>query len=356
MENTEAFQKLLDLMERPAFYVRDGKIRCVSRSARARMVTESSPVAPMLGEGNADYQNFSGGSLTLGVTVGSVHYRADVERLDEGDLFLLSCDAEDQELRALALASQQLRLPLNQLLSAADGLFPRLAADAPEELRTQMAAMNRSLYQLLRLVLNMSDAHQSLSPRPELRDVSAVMQEIFDESARLCREAGVELVFENLPRSLYSLIDSSRLERAVYNLISNALIRVGPGGTIRASLTHHGTRLYLTVANPAPDRPDLASAGIFSRFLREPGLETSRSGLGLGLRLVQSAALAHGGTVLMEPVPDGGMRVTMSLAIRQTTDALQSPSLHIDYAGERNHALIELADSLPSRLYRPGQL
>ena len=125
----------------------------------------------------------------------------------------------------------------------------------------------------------------------------------------------------------------------------------GPGSTVTASLTRRNARLYLTVANPGTAGLPPAASGAFSRFLREPGIEDCRNGLGLGLRLVQSAALAHGGTVLMEPLPDGGMRVTMSIAIRQNTDELHASPLRIDYAGERNHALIELSDALPGFLY-----
>ena len=354
MDNMSSFQRLLELTDRPAFYVRGGCILCVNQAAAARMITPDSPVAPMLGACRCDYEQFHGGELTLELTVGSVRFCADVERLGEGDLFLLSCENEDAELRSLALAAQQLRLPLNQILNTADFLFPRLSAEAPESDRQQLAAMNRSLCQMMRIVLNMSDAHRSLLPRMELQDITAVLQEVFDRSTLLLQEAGITLQFENLPQRLLCCIDSSRMERAVYNLISNALKHSGPGSTITASLTRRNARLYLTVANSGTAGLPAAASGAFSRFLREPGIEDSRNGLGLGLRLVQSAALAHGGTVLMEPMPDGGMRVTMSIAILQNTDELHASPLRIDYAGERNHALIELSDSLPGSLYGWG--
>jgi hypothetical protein len=67
--------------------------------------------------------------------------------------------------------------------------------------------------------------------------------------------------------------------------------------------------------------------------------------------LIRSAAAAHGGTVLMEHPEGMGARITMSLAIRQTSGQLRSNVLMVDYAGERDHGLIELAESLPARLY-----
>jgi hypothetical protein len=50
--------------------------------------------------------------------------------------------------------------------------------------------------------------------------------------------------------------------------------------------------------------------------------------------------------------PEGlGARITMTLTIRQSSGTLRSNILKVDYAGERDHGLIELAESLPSKLY-----
>ena len=70
--------------------------------------------------------------------------------------------------------------------------------------------------------------------------------------------------------------------------------------------------------------------------------------------MVRLAATQHGGTVLIDHPHEIGTRVTMTMAIRQTQNAsVRTPIMHIDYAGERDHALIELADILPAELYKP---
>ena len=349
MEKSEDFRKLLEWMARPAFFARDGRIRFANQAAKKRMICEDSLLAPMLGGSREEFDALKEGTLSLTVQAGSRAYVATAERMGGGALFLLSAEQEDEELRALALASQQLRLPLNQALTGTEALLG--AAD--DAARQQLAGVNRSLYQLLRIVLNMSDAYASCARNTELQDVSAVVQEVMDRSEVLFARVGVRLEFTNLPQGILSCCDAAMLERAVCNLLSNALARVCPGDTVAASLTRRNARLYFTVKNPGGEKALPAAPGAFSRFLREPGLENSRNGLGLGLRLVQAAAAAHGGTVLMEPMPDGGMQVTMSLAIRQTGDTLRSSPLRIDYAGERDHELIEFSQLLPSDLYMP---
>ena len=277
--------------------------------------------------------------------MGSQTFLADVRKIGTGDLFRLSTGPEDEALRALALASRQLRLPLNQALNGAEALD----AEAPD--RPALDRLSRSLYQMLRVVLNMSDAWQNVPRTMELQDVSAVLQEVFDRSRALLQEVGIGLHFVNLPQGILSYCDSAMLERAVCNLLSNAAKQTPAGQPIEASLVQRGAKLYLTVRNSGS--AECSAAGAFSRFLREPGLEDPGNGLGLGLHLVRSAASAHGGTVLLQPVPGGGMTVTMSLALRQKTDHLRAPMLRIDYAGERNHELIEFADLLPPDLYKP---
>ena len=91
---------------------------------------------------------------------------------------------------------------------------------------------------------------------------------------------------------------------------------------------------------------------IHRRYLRQPTIEDGRYGLGLGMVLIRSAAACHKGTVLIDQPEDTGTRITMTLAIRRNSDpTLRSPILRVDYAGERDHALLELADALPTSLY-----
>ena len=91
---------------------------------------------------------------------------------------------------------------------------------------------------------------------------------------------------------------------------------------------------------------------VFNRYLRQPCIEEGRYGLGLGMVLVRTAAACHGGAVLIDQ-SEGGARVTMTMAIRQNPSGiLRSPVLRVDYAGEQDHALVELADCLPADLYK----
>ena len=136
------------------------------------------------------------------------------------------------------------------------------------------------------------------------------------------------------------------------NMLSNSLKFTSKGGTISASLTRQGRMLHLKIQDSGSGIPDEIRGSIFSRYLRQPMIEDCRHGIGLGMVLIRSAAANHGGTVLVDHPPQGGTRITMTIAIRQNnSNMLHSHIMHIDYSGEKDHALVELSDVLPTSQY-----
>ena len=346
---------MLDLMVRPGFYVRDKKISKCNAGAQALLFAPGMEIIPLLSTGAEEYEEFSGGQLYLTLQVSGTQWSASVTRMEDGDVFLLEQEADSAELQAMALAARELRDPLASVMSTAQRLFPMRALEDDPALREQAARLNRGLYQMLRVIGNMSDAvFYASAPASMLEtlDVTMVMAEIFSRAKDLAEAGALSLQFENLPQHLYCLIDREKLERAVLNILSNAMKFTPAGGTIQAKLTRRGSRLILTVQDSGEGIPDSLRGGIHSRYLRQPGIEDGRFGIGLGMVLIRSVAAIHGGTVLIDHPEGAGTRITMTLSIRQdTSGSVRSPLLRIDYAGERDHGLIELADVLPAQVY-----
>ena len=346
---------MLDLMVSPGFCVTEKKIVKCNAAALGLLLREGMEIAPMLATGQAEYGEFDHGCLYLMLDVFGVRVGASVTRMGPYDVFILDEQPAQAELQAMALAARELREPLAGIMTTADRLFPMTALQDDPALREQVARMNRGLYQLLRIVGNMSDAGRYSTAAPagqETIDITAFMQEIFSRSRELVSHAGIALRFENLSQSLYLMADREKLERAVLNILSNALKFTPAGGTIEARLTRRERRLYLTVQDSGEGIPDALRGSVHRRYQRQPGIEDGRHGIGLGMVLIRSAAAIHGGTVLIDHPEGAGTRITMTLAIRQDTGGnIRSPLLRIDYAGERDHALLELSEILPPALY-----
>lgn len=358
MVTNETSADMLDLLTNPAFYVKDGMVIRTNQAARGIPIADGTPVVQLISIGVEEYEAFTGGCLYLQLQLGS-EVGAYVTKLDGMDVFVVEKDEEFAELQAMALAAQEIRQPLASLMAMTDQLFPLLRCSDVPEADEQVARINKSLYQMLRIVSNMSDAYRYCTcsnSRQEPRDIPQLLQEIFEAVIPLTQAAGIQMEFSNTAGSIYSLADPERLERAISNILSNAIKFTPAGGVIQAQLVRRGHRLYLTVSDNGNGIPEDLRASVYRRYQRQPGLEDGRFGIGLGMVMIRSVASQHGGTVLLEQ-DDSGVRLTMTLAIRQDTEGrVRTPVMRVDYAGERDHRLIELSESLPAHLYGPNKV
>lgn len=349
MEERSEVSTMLQLMLQPAFRVEKGVVSHVNDAAAACFVKAGQPVDGLIAAGAEEYAEFSQGSLYLTLSLCGRQVGACVTRVENGDIFVLEQADELPQLQAMALAATALREPLTGLMSLADQMLPAMDKE-DAALQTQAAQMNRRLYQMLRIVSNMSDAalySQGQSAAMEYVQIGALLEEIFEKTATLAQAAGIRLEYELPGEAILTLADSDKLERAVYNMLSNAIKFASAGSTVMAKLTRKKERLYICVTNDHPG----PQGNIYNRFLRQPALEDPRNGVGLGMVLVRAAAALHGGAVLTEHTA-AGTRITMTIPLRHSSGSqVRSPILRIDYTGERDHSLTELADILPADCY-----
>jgi two-component system sensor histidine kinase MprB len=101
---------------------------------------------------------------------------------------------------------------------------------------------------------------------------------------------------------------SMRLERAVANLLDNAVKWSPPDGTVEVDLS--GGELRVRDHGPGIAQDDLPR--VFDRFYRAPSAR-GVPGSGLGLAIVRQVVEEHGGSVSAENAPDGGARFRVRL-------------------------------------------
>lgn len=360
MDSITDAMEMVEHLRHPAFCVKEGTIVKVNRAAASRMIEPGIQVSQLLKTGLDEYQEFSGGCLYLTVHVCGQDLGFSISRKNGFDLFHLEQDAENYELQAMALAARELREPLASIMITSDHLFPEGDGEQDPETDAHIARMNRGLFQMLRLISNMSDAGRyaaSVSVPMEVKNISAFLDEVFSKAATLVERSGIRLEYTGINESVYGLANGELLERAVLNIISNALKFTPQGGRIQAKLHRRGNKLYLSILDSGCGIAESTRSNLFSRYAREPGVEDGRFGIGLGFVMIRSAAQQHGGTVLVDHPSDTGTRVTMTLAIRPgSADQVRTPILKVDYAGERDHGLLELSDVLPSDFYAPQKI
>ena len=360
MDYKTAAMEMVDHIPHPAFCVKEGIIVKANPAALGRLFRTGMAISDLLETGSEEYAAFQQGTLYLTLSHCGQSLGTCVSKETNFDLFQLEQDEDSAQLRAMALAARELREPLASVMVTADRLFPVSGLSDDPGVNEQVARINKGLYQMLRVISNMSDASHYITAtatRQEVRNVPAIVDEIFAKAAETLSHSGIMLEYHSHPDAVYSLVDAEKLERAILNIISNALKFAPRGSTIEAALTKRKQKLYLTVQNTGTGIAQQARSSMFTHYTREPGLEDSRFGIGLGMVLIRSTAALHGGTVLVDEPRENTTRITMTLAIRSRNSAqVHSPRFTVDYAGERDHFLLEFSDSLPAELYNPDNL
>ncbi len=343
---------MLDLLTLPGFCVQNQIITAANAAAEGLLLSVGTDISGLFLTGKQEYAAFAGGCLYLTLSIGGQPCGAAVTKMGALDVFVLEQEQDQAELRSMALAARELREPLTNVMITADRLFPVAALDRDPALQEQMARLNRGLYQMLRILGNMSDAC-GRTTRMETCDITAHIAEIMEKSAALMGHAGITLTYSGLSEPLLMLADREQLERALLNMLSNAMKFTPAGGTVEVSLARHGAMLSISVTDSGSPIADSILKNLFRRYLRQPAIEDSRFGIGLGMVLIRNAASSHGGTVLVDQPDNAGTRVTMTLSIQQSTGTqLRTPILQVDYTGERDHGLLEFSESLPAYLYQ----
>lgn len=239
-------------------------------------------------------------------------------------------DSFNQMLRSLTLSRErqkqliadtghELRTPLTSLrtnieLLVADEKQGNLPAAAREEILGDVSAQLAEFTSLIGDLVQLARDDQ-VTPAPEPIDFRNVVHAALERARR--RGPGLDFDVELNP--FYVVGEADTLERAITNLLDNAVKWSPPGGTIRVQL--EGDRLRVADEGPGIAEKDLPY--IFDRFYRA---DTSRNtpGTGLGLSIVAQTVARHGGTVQAGRSAQGGAEFTVRLPGSTTFEGLEA--------------------------------
>lgn len=356
MELFNGSPAFLELISCPAYSVKNGLVENANSAAQHLLITPGTPADALVETGMEDYNSMTENScLSLTIQAGGKRFCAFVSRRAEEDLFLLDQEEDDQIHTSLFLASCALRNPLDRILGNIQNLR-RMAEKLDPEILPYLNEITKGSYQIHRLVANMSDtipyAQEEL--RCQVADIVGFLRETVEKAAALLEQNSMQLTFSCEWEEMFVVFNQEKLERAVHNLILNAATY--PTGQeqhwITVELKRVNNSLHIIVSDNGRGISDEIFSSLFYRYRRKPTLENCRYGIGLGLPLVRAVAAAHGGTVLLERLSPTGTRATMTMQILVPTEQLlRAPRFRMDYAGEFDHALVELSDVIPAKNY-----
>lgn len=216
--------------------------------------------------------------------------------------------SREQQRQLIADAGHELRTPLTSMrtnveLLVADDSSGMLPEGARSEILSDVSAQLGEFSALVGdLVALTRDDHLQRPHEP--LDLSDVV----DSAVERAQRRGPGLSFNVTLDHSKILGNPSTLERAITNLLDNAVKFSPPDGTIQVVLNDGD----LTVIDQGPGITEDDLPHIFDRFYRSDRARNT-SGTGLGLSIVAHTADAHGGSVKAVNQPGGGARFTLRL-------------------------------------------
>jgi len=221
------------------------------------------------------------------------------------------------ERQFVANASHELRTPLAGMRTSLEVAMAK-PGPLPPHIRTLTDRLGRELDHVDRLLESFLTLARTQHGPPE--DESTVS---LAELARVAIQrpaqtiSAMDLHVEQSPGpDAWVTGSETLLSRLVENLIGNAVGHNQPGGWVRVTTAVRANRAYLVVKNGGPVlHPDQVKR--LARPFQRIGAERTGSdrGSGLGLAIVSAILEVHGGTLDLQPLPEGGLRVAISLPL-----------------------------------------
>jgi two-component system OmpR family sensor kinase len=228
-------------------------------------------------------------------------------------------EASQQQMRQFfADASHELRTPLASLRANAE-LYQQGAlrsSDQVDEVMDRIVLETRRMGRLVDDMLRLARLGQHPGQSCEPVDLTAVVAGCA-ERVRVADPARAWQV--RIADGLATVGDEELLRRAVDNLLMNVLVHT-PCDTV-ATITAYedGGHVSVEVSDDGPGVGPDQLAHIFERFYRA-GARSRRPGSGLGLAIAAEIAAAHGGAAHAAPAGPHGLRITLTLPVRDRLD------------------------------------
>lgn len=236
----------------------------------------------------------------------------EIARLSRSFNSMTSSLANSRELQKqlIADAGHELRTPLTSLRTNIE-LLTRSEETGrpipPADRKALLASVKAQMTELASLIGDLQELSRSEGQRGERVQVVS-LEDTVEAALRRARLRGPELTITSSLEPWYTRAEPAALERAVVNILDNAVKFSPAGGTIEVLLSAG----VLTVRDHGPGIPTEELPHVFDRFWRSPSAR-ALPGSGLGLSIVARTVQQAGGEVSLARAEGGGTVATVRL-------------------------------------------
>jgi DNA-binding response OmpR family regulator len=149
-------------------------------------------------------------------------------------------------------------------------------------------------------------------------DIIQFTREISSSFTDIANQKNIQFLFESEVCSLITDFDHDKIERALFNLLSNAFKFTPSGGHVSVMISQHQKVLEIKVIDTGIGIAPQNQEKIFDRFFQDHMPESLlNQGSGIGLSITKEFIKMHGGTIDIESEPDYGSCFTIQLPVNE---------------------------------------
>ena len=265
-----------------------------------------------------------------------INMRLEHERLESQHIH----EIDSLKIKFFTNISHEFRTPLTLIMAPVEKLLINLK-DKPEEKYLKLIEQNaRRLLQMVNQLLDFRKMEvQGFNYNPSFGDIVAFLSEVVSSFNNLSEQKHVQLIFRTKIKELNTYFDKDKLEKIMFNLLSNAF-KFTPGfGQVSVSLAvestnkhminnHINTNLVIKVEDTGIGIPPDKIEKIFTRFFQVDSTGQVENGTGIGLSLVVEFIKLHDGEIFVTSEIGKGSCFTVHLPVNnsgQLTEAVEVP-------------------------------
>jgi len=225
---------------------------------------------------------------------------------------------EQVRINYLTNLSHEFRTPVSLIIAPVEKLIEQ---EQCQEKLGQLNLVKRNAKRLLNLVNQLLDFRRLEEQEQKINltegEIISFIGEVLESFKDISERRQINFSFTSTLSRFYTVFDKDKIERILFNLLSNAFKFTPKGGRISLSIYHHpASGLRIVVADTGIGMTPEVQEKIFTRFFQgdnNPAILNQGSGIGLSITL--EFVKMHGGTIHVESIPGKGSIFTVQLPL-----------------------------------------
>lgn len=276
------------------------------------------------------------------------HERQEAMRMHELDMM---------KIKFFTNVSHEFRTPLTLILTPLEKMM-KLSADPVQQ--GQFTLMQRNAKRLLNLVNQLLDFRklevQEVKYNPSHGDIIGFIKDAVYSFSDLSEKKNIRLDFRCSVESLETLFDQDKLEKILFNLLSNAFKFTPEQGSVSVavdpSIEGNKKWLIIQVKDSGIGIPPDKKEKIFERFFQHdlPGSLVNQ-GSGIGLSIIKEFVKVHSGEISVDSEIGKGSNFVVKLPVDEVTRLADSPLIEMNVSpGNKQEDILEWgSETSPSK-------